>query len=173
MPDWVVPLVVLVMVLAVGAAVLYIKREAERYRKEVMEKGSPFVAHVVMAHNDLCKTGDSYGASARVLVTFEPEPAAVHDALAAAAARLLELREREPATDAERQAAPLATDESFRPGRVPVPPELTGGRAVYSFDLYIERALLPSKVLDHPYVHLMAVPGDKGLMCMIPYPDAK
>lgn len=57
-------------------------------------------------------------------------------------------------------------------GRIPIPAELTGGRVVYSYDGYIEREYLPKGWLSLPYIHCQAVPGEKGNVYQIAYPNS-
>jgi hypothetical protein len=171
--PFIIALVILGLVIA--AFLFYIYRETERDKREVMEKGQPFIAYILIAHQEIREPARErrweHGCMARLLIAFEPESPELHAALQALVTRLEELRMREPLTDGERAVISLVRDPSFVGGRIPLPAELTDGRVAYSHDGYIERALLPKGWLVLPYVHCKAVPGDKGNIYMLPYPD--
>jgi hypothetical protein len=152
----------------------YVYQWTEKDRAEVMEKGKPFIAYVLIAEDHIFRPhkehAESYAGGARLLIAFEPESPELHDALQALTARLLELKDREPKNDAEREVAPLVNDESFRTGRIPIPKELTDGREVFSYDGCILREHLHEGYLELPFIHCKAIPGEKGNIYMTRYP---
>ncbi len=160
--------------LAVAGFVYYVQKWSERDRREVMERGQPFVAYVLIAKDHIYRPSrepaESHSAGARLLIAFEPESSELHAALQALTARLLELGRREPQNEIEREVAQLVNDHSFRPGRIPIPRELTGGRAVYSYDGSVLRDNLPAGYLELPFIHCVALPGERGNVYMTPYP---
>ena len=68
----------------------------------------------------------------------------------------------------ETSLAKLVRDESYRPyTRFRLPNEFTGGREVYSVHIWVERSLLPDKVLKHPFVRCLLFtdqPDSRALM---------
>ena len=73
------------------------------------------------------------------------------------------------------EMAELVNDETYRARtKTKVPKQFTGGKVVYSTGLMIERNLLPSGVLDRPYVHCQVLWDDPdSALYMLPYPKKR
>lgn len=156
--------------LAVIGLVLTARAERQRYQ-HVMAEGVSAIGWLVQANNILFQPGDS-SAPAQVLLSFEGQRAADLDQLAEIARRIGRLKSAPPADALEEEVAKLVTDEAYRPTvRHRLPEEFTGGLEVHSAHVWIDRSLLPEGRITQPYIHCKAIPGDEGMVYMVPYPE--
>jgi hypothetical protein len=144
----------------------------KRHRREVMARGEPIVAWIVQANTALFEAGtEDYPAQ----VLISRDPSADDEFMAELAERVADLKGQRPDDPVEAEVAELVNDETYRARtKTKVPKQFTGGKVVYSTGLMIERNLLPSGVLDRPYVHCQVLWDDPdSALYMLPYPKKR
>lgn len=135
--------------------------------KKVVREGETLFAPIVQANNELLRPGNR-DLPAQALICFEPDGDALRQRLLQIAARMGELKEREPANEHEEIVAAMVRDERARWGeREQLPLEFTEGLTVYAVTVTIVRSLLPGRALNRLFIFCRAVPGAEGDVVMI------
>jgi hypothetical protein len=143
-------------------------QQRKQEQQDVKRQGVRLVGWIVQANNALFQPGLN-DLPAQVIITFDDVPN-VTEYLEKIGKKLYSLKSGYGIDPVERQVAKLVKDETFVYGsRVKLPTEFTGGPTVYSCHVIIERQCLLHGCLKLPFVECKAMPGDKGIVCMVPY----
>jgi hypothetical protein len=168
---WILGLACIGFVGLAVAFLIHLERVEKSRRQHVFANGTAVIGWLVQANNALFQPGTS-GDPAQVLISFPGDRAASIEELADLAERVARLKSARPADAVEKQVTRLVRDETYRPTeRYLLPREFTGGLEVYSVHIYVERNLLPEGRITTPYFHCVAIPGDEGVVYMLPYPE--
>jgi hypothetical protein len=166
MPIWgwvVLGVVVLGIILYISSL-----RQLKYYR----EHAESMVGWLVQANTALFEKG-SIGSPAQVLVCFDDPADEPDENIGALAQRVFRLKGKRLSDPTEAKVSKLVTDESYRPyvwNRLPK--SFTDGRTVYSMHLWIDRAMLPDRILQHPFVRCRILRNEPGTRVMMePYRD--
>jgi hypothetical protein len=153
--------------LAIGVG-LWMEQQKKKQRQEVLNHGVRVLAWIVQANTALFQPGRG-DFPAQVIITFDDIPD-LPDYLERLGKKLYSLKSGYGIDPLERQVAKLVKDETYVPDlRVKLPPEFTGGQVVYSCHVVVERQYLLYGCLRLPFIECMALPGEKGVLCMVPY----
>lgn len=160
-----VPIVLLILLGIVGNIA------HTRERAKALRDGERTIAILVQANTELFRPGPS-SYPAQFLILLDPAVADPRPILEPLAKRVSELKTDDPRTPAEEEVAALVRDESYMPARrVRLPTAFSGRTDVYSVHIWVDRSLLPSRMLTERHVHAVYTPGEEGYVFMLPYPD--
>jgi hypothetical protein len=152
--GWVCSGLVALAALWLVYAVIAEAAEDRRYRREA----TPVLGWIVQANSALFAPG-AIARPAQILVAFDAPASGRDEHLAELARRVAVLKGTDPSDPVEAEVARLVNDESYKPfKRFRLPDAFTGGRAVYSMHIWVERDKLPGKQLTLPFVRCLVYP---------------
>jgi hypothetical protein len=141
---------------------VWLNIDEKRTRRRYEAEGVPVIGWIVQANDDLYAPGN-FDKPAQILVCFDAEANPPDSFMAKLAERVVELKGEDPDRKAEAKVARLVNDETYQPfKRFLLPKEFTGGREVYSMHVWVQRALLPERVLQYVFVRCLVLENDQN-----------
>lgn len=167
--------VVVLIVLAIIALILYSSYSEAAAEKRIREAGKPVLAVVVMANSEFLRTTSIASAPALVIFSLEDPSPALADAMRELGSELFELYTAAADDVAklppfQQLTAELIKNDRYQEGRrTRLPLELTRGRVIYMADIWIERDRLPEHIAIARILACLATGQDEGEIIALPH----